>query len=409
MSRLCCFMVTGRTTNMRRLILILLVALCMSGLVQAQNASLPLVLEIDGDIWTWKAGDAALRRLTEWRYNSDLVVSPDGTRVAYYSLAQMVVEAIERDGGFGGGKLPGNIWVMDTVTGEAYRTANQPDDASFMAAGVPDKAVVRSTPMWSPDGSQLAWTEYDYADEMNYPFLRLVIFDTLSKTAKVVAEDVPFPAGVPAAMNGDWTEAGFLLYHYTVDPATGNLANSVLVYSTEGTLLNQLFFDETPDRILSMVVPVQYQHITYIGALMLNIGANQREWQIIDPLSATRVWQPAPALPARVALLNPDHSVRLVWTPAPDPAGYPDSATVLKTDGTVVAMTLEPGTWLSESTPAPDGKAVAFRIFNPQTSVHEPAVYVWQDDQEGLLSVPVVEGSFVHQVIWGATIWEIQG
>jgi hypothetical protein len=396
-----------RQINMRRLMVILLIALCFNGITQAQNASLPLVLEVDGDIWTWKAGDAALTRLTEWGYNSDLAVSPDGTQVAYYSLAQIVVEAIERDGGFGGGKLPGNIWVMETTTGEAYRAADQPAGASFFTPGVPDKAIVRSTPMWSPDGSKLAWTEYDYADEMNNPFLRLVVFDTVSKTAQVIADDVPFPAGVPAAMNGDWTEAGIFLYHYMADPNTGNLSNALLVYSPDGTRLNELFYGETPDRIVAMAVPVMYQNQTYLAALMLTIASNQREWQMIDPLEAGATWQPAPAVPERVARLNPNNSLRLMWSRPPAAENYPDTATIIE-DGTPVNFDLASGTWIFQPALSPDGKSVAFTIFDPQAGAHDPSVYVWDSQDDALLSVPVNPESFVHQIVWGAMVWEIR-
>ena len=60
---------------MRRWMVILLAVLCFSGISQGQNASLPLVLEVDGDIWTWKAGDAALTRLTVIWSRADALVS----------------------------------------------------------------------------------------------------------------------------------------------------------------------------------------------------------------------------------------------------------------------------------------------------------------------------------------------
>jgi hypothetical protein len=295
---------------------------------------------------------------------------------------------------------------METTTGEAYRAADQPADASFFTPGVPDKVIVRSTPMWSPDGSRLAWTEYDVPEGAN-SMLRLVVFDTVSKTAQVIADDVPFPAGVPAAMNGDWTEAGIFLNHYEADPNTGRVSNVLLVYAPDGTRLNTVFYEETPDRIVSMAVPVQYQNQTYQAALMLTISTNQREWRMIDPLEAGAAWQPAPVAPERVAQLNPNNSLRLMWSRPPAEENYPDTATIIE-EGTPVNFDLASGTWIFQPTLSPDGKSVAFTIFDPQAIAHDPSVYVWDSAAGALLSVPVDPDSFVHQLIWGAMVWEIR-
>jgi dipeptidyl aminopeptidase/acylaminoacyl peptidase len=119
----------------------------------------PLILNIQGDLWAWAGPGTKLQRRTNWGYNKAPVVSPDGKQIAYKSTAQVAVDAIRRVGGYGGGDLPANIWVLDVATNNAVRVADQPKDASLMNPNRPDKYIVRSDPAWAGDGTLVVWTE----------------------------------------------------------------------------------------------------------------------------------------------------------------------------------------------------------------------------------------------------------
>ena len=109
----------------------------------AQGSSAPLVFLKDGDLWKWDG--SAVTQLTTWGYNERPVLSPNGQRIAYNSWAQITIDAIAA-GKPVMGLIPSNIWVIDPVTGNANRVADQPPGATFNLAQT-DYAIMRGTPL----------------------------------------------------------------------------------------------------------------------------------------------------------------------------------------------------------------------------------------------------------------------
>jgi hypothetical protein len=193
---------------LKRALFIILISLL--ALVPAASAqfSTPLVITINGDFWTWY-GDPSLPpvSITQWGYNEPGVLSPDGGRIAYNSVAQIAVDALNRVGPIGGGGLPSNIWVFDPISGSGTRLAEQPPDASFFTEGVADKGIVRSTPAWSPDGGRLAWAEQTYPDTVG----SIVVYDFASGASIIVASNLPPSIGVPAPKEVLWGQNGIVV------------------------------------------------------------------------------------------------------------------------------------------------------------------------------------------------------
>src|SRR5258708_33613352 len=129
------------------LTLALILLLCAGiGTAQAQQPAQPLTLEISGDYWTWSGAQSQLIRRTNWGYNLEPILSPDGKLVAYKSTAALVVNAIKRNGPSIGGDMPANIWVIDITNGNSQQIGKQPPGASFQVDGVRNKYVIRSNP-----------------------------------------------------------------------------------------------------------------------------------------------------------------------------------------------------------------------------------------------------------------------
>src|SRR5436190_7941671 len=78
---------------------------------RAQRTNPPLILNVRGDLWTW--ADTKLQQRTNWGYNREPVLAPNGNQIAYKSTAQVAVDTIKRSGPIGGGDLPANVWVLD--------------------------------------------------------------------------------------------------------------------------------------------------------------------------------------------------------------------------------------------------------------------------------------------------------
>jgi hypothetical protein len=177
------------------LAVLLLSALPGRAAVLAQPPDDPLLLHIDGDLWSWQGADQPLTQLTSWGLNRAPLLSPDGTRAAYESGAQVFVDWLQTINGAGGFDYPENIWVLDVPTSETYRIADQPADAVYDGPEAPGRYVLRTGLSWSPDGQQVAWFELALdtvtaTGDQSIGTGQLVTYDFASGTKHVV---VSFP------------------------------------------------------------------------------------------------------------------------------------------------------------------------------------------------------------------------
>ena len=143
------------------------ILLLATGLLFAQSADNPLVVLMDGELWIW-SGNAeeplmpfAPCRAANENVLPPLHMSPNGNNLAYIAEPPLLAATPQDELGFGGIAVPADVVVCGAALGGQTRTvvATQPENASFLTEGVPDRYSARSAPAWSPDGSQLAWTE----------------------------------------------------------------------------------------------------------------------------------------------------------------------------------------------------------------------------------------------------------
>jgi hypothetical protein len=372
---------------MKRLLIVLfLFVFPWSAHLQAPEA--PLTLVTNGDLWTWQ--DGTLNKITHWGHNWEMALSPDGRHIAYYSYARITVEAIQRTGGIGGGKLPGNIWVIDPVTGEAFRTQDQPEDAAFFSEDAPEKAVIRSTPMWSPDSANLAWTEYIYPDDGSTT-LQLVVFDMATQQARVIATGLPPQAGVPGPMDGVWGQTGIILYNSWFNPADKTYGTGVLVYTPDGTRLSQVDYPLVNDR-----APLKQLLVTDQGREYMAI-TYEEAWERVDLLSGEMT--PLKTAPEGYSLLAPEASLRLVAASTVD-----EFSEVLLPDGTPIDLPRGEGWRVYHVALSPDGQALAYKMFNANEG-YSPLT-IWRD---GVFeTVPLGADQPLFQMVWGPVVWRIR-
>lgn len=239
-------------------------------MAQAQATSqAPLILNIQGDLWAWAGPSSQLQRRTNWGYNKAPILSPDGKQVAYRSAAQVAVDAVKQVGGYGGGDLPANIWVLDIATNNALRVADQPKDASFKNPNRPDKYIVRSDPTWAGGGALVAWTELsqDVATQVDAAYT-LAIYDVAGNTTRRIDLKLPAQYGVPAAPQLAGSSR-FLAMRSTVfatdakGSATGQ--DSLLIYDTQGTLVSTAKIG-----LLTEFTWIKYQGRDYVAAVSIS-------------------------------------------------------------------------------------------------------------------------------------------
>jgi hypothetical protein len=182
---------------MRRVFVLSILALVLlSGTLPhglAQPPSDPIILLFDGDLWAWQGQDQPLVQLTDWGMNDQMVISPDGTRVAYTSFAKVFADWLHTVNGAGGFVPPENIWLLDIPSGQTFRIADQQPDAIYTGPDPTDlgRFTVRTAPSWSPDGQQLAWLEIlidtlSASSDEEIGIAQLVVYDLVSQTSTVL-------------------------------------------------------------------------------------------------------------------------------------------------------------------------------------------------------------------------------
>ncbi len=379
---------------MKSIARVLFLALLLSavGGVQAQSDdNAPLFMLINNQLWAWTIESGTPQSLTERGSIFDLSLSPDGTRLAYMGFADLTIGVLERTGGIGGGALPTDIWVLDIASSLITHVAQQPPDAAFFTDGVPDKAVSRSNPVWSPDGAMLAWTEQTYPDFVN----QLAVYDFASGSAEIVASGLPPQAGVPAPIEFLWGTAGFVLRSVSMDSA-GNFSDAFLVYDAEGNQVSTIAVGSSEHLM------IDYFLIEQGGQEYIAVLYNDYLWDLIDPLTGNI--QPLTGAPEMYVVLAPETSLSLALLLDANGelilrAFYPDGTQ---------AVEFYAGLFAEERiTLSPSGSTVAFSNFLPMIPRYENTIRVWRDGQGA--NVPDVSpDQIVNQVAWGPLAWRVR-
>jgi len=368
--------------------------LLAAGGARAQVDTAPIIVLNEGDLWKWD-GSGGLQQMTFWGYNQHPAMSPDGNQVAYMAWSPITVDAVQREGGIAGGEVPGDIKVLDVATQQEVVIAAQPPDASFFTRGVADKAVIRSKPAWSPDGLQLAWTEYDVpGDGMN----RVMVYDFTRAAAQSVMNDLPPQAGVPVPIDIAWGQSGLILRSTMMSAANPAIfEDSFLVFSTEGAPQSTIPVPQNENRFLTHFVLLTYDDKEYIG-----VQYNTEEWDLFDPLTGES--QPAPGVPELYLPTLPDKTITV--SVIPDAEGGGAEYQLLDVDGNPVGTPVDAGmSYEGHLGLAPDGRGVAFVSYNKQDSRYDSAVTIWNN---GEVSARVEVNPLGFSFLWGPVAWRIR-
>lgn len=378
------------TRTIYSLIIVLLAGLLAVSPAAAQSNT-PLILLSHGSFWAWDETTNVLRPLTPDGSHFTPVLSPDGRRIAYTAYPDMVVTALEESGGIGGGPLPKDIWVLDIADGVNLPVVQQPADASFFVTGVPDKAMIRSRPAWSPDGTWLAWTEALYP-EWN---IQLTLYNFLTADVRTIVTGLPEQGGVPDVLDVMWTDTGLVLHSATYEPRLATWQTSFLVYDAAGTLLREIPLAADTERFT-----VFYALVQVAGRDMVGVHYNTGDWEVID--LETGLIHPAPA-PELYSASAPDTGLAVRIKGGGDTT---NQVWLADAAGSALTEPINMGyanfDYIALS---PDGGAAAYTPFNPDTRVFEQAVTIWRAGVVTTITLP--DGLFLSGFTWGQPTWRI--
>lgn len=198
-------------------LIVALFSLVSPSSIQAQASPGPIILNLQGDLWAWDGPDQPMTQLTSWGMNERPILSPDGTRVAYVSTASIFVDWLKTGQGAGGFTPPGNIWILDLPSGQTFRVADQPTDAVWNGPTESGKYIIRTAPVWSPDGQALAWGEFlsdlvPISNDDRMDTAQIVVYNLVSKTTRLLDT---FPISNRLARAGllslSWGRTGIVL------------------------------------------------------------------------------------------------------------------------------------------------------------------------------------------------------
>jgi hypothetical protein len=327
-----------------------------------------------GDIYTWNIVSQSLKQLTSWGYNFAPRVSPNGKWLAYLSMSQAAVSAMTQEQAMNVYMLA-NIWLLNPYTEEAIRIADQPQNATYASRNL----ISRGEPVWSPDGTSIAWIESDVHGE------RVAIYTLSSKNT------ITFPLNLPP---GCCEGASPTLYFGR---------SGIAITNQEGTPTHTdevIYVFDTLGQQLAKIASGENFHFYLLGWITDGnneyLGGHDMNGvlKVIDSLGN----------PQRVT-----------------PQGYPEMYNPNAPDGLSAYSVKYPSQWAltshgqkfaeinniwaaSDISIAPDGQGIVYQQKVEGANVPGGKVFAYLVNGQ---TIPIISQLRVLAVTWGATAWRI--
>lgn len=219
----------------RKLLSLLLLALFIVP-ISAQESETPLIAYFNEQVY--RLEDDALVTYDACMPDEEIVgqlsQSPDSSQFLIGTFPPVVSEAIAVFGSLGGAPYSVNYWLCDTTSDTLERIIAQPNGDDPFEDELPPIDAVIGAVVWSPDGTQLAWTELSFLDEtQSLITLDIATGETTRSILELPLAPFPSPPEVIA-----WADEGILLWVFEFDEITFfNIETLALVDATTGDIL----------------------------------------------------------------------------------------------------------------------------------------------------------------------------
>ncbi|MGJ3239627.1 MAG: hypothetical protein ACFE0Q_13035 [Anaerolineae bacterium] len=229
----------------------------------------------------------------------EFIASPDHMRFLIGTVPTSVEVARQELGSLGDAPYGLNYWLCDMSADTLERLIVQPGADDPFNDELPPIEYVMSRVSWSPDGTQLAWTQLNFADDSQVA----VILDLATDEQTQFTLDLPLaPFPAPPELIGWVAEQGLLLWVFEFDDVTFlNIETLHLVDVNEQAISASyeiLNAGETDDFYNQRELVQTPDGVRYA------LEFDERGWVLIDPATGEQI--PASGQLALTVLDNPD-------------------------------------------------------------------------------------------------------
>lgn len=322
-------------------------------------------------------------------------LAPDGRRLALLTLPPLL-QAIP------GGQdwMWGSAWdiaLVDLNDGSRFDIATQPPSAVASSDGRGySGGIKRSTPVWSPDGRALAWTEQDYPAEQP---ARLVVYDVDSAVSHVVDAALPQMGlsadGLPDLFS--WGPSGIVVF--THDPS--DFVETLRFYDSETGLQQVIRVPDDEGQWIPLVGPLWVDAPAERGAEVVVVQISDHTWNTINPQTGESRWTSSRL--EMLSAVSPADSLRLLLGIYNDPYEPLEPASQLLTASGASVLRWEhlpgdaSGTAPTQLAFSPSGEAAAF--------LQQGTLYLWQSGHvEAVAGPPALH---ITTLYWAPTRWRM--
>lgn len=268
----------------RKIILLAIVSLLMAATwipTNAQNNQ-DVYFASEGDLWAWNPSMNRPERLTTWGYNGSPILSPDGSHIAYQSVASEAVEIAADPQSpesylIYHGTPVNNIWVMNTATQEFERIADQSNDFPLH----------RGTPAWSPSGDEIAWVEYLSGENSTRPPSLMVYNFNTGQTRNLGTVNIGFQDAGLHLPSIQWGTVGITHLVFTF-VETGDFQTQLHITDPISGNLSQFILTSSEPPIGIDVVPIDFVLVEHNARSMVAILDNVGDWTLLDPTNGSQ-------------------------------------------------------------------------------------------------------------------------
>ena len=328
-----------------------------------------------GDIYAWNMASQSLKQLTTWGFNYVPNVSPDGKWLVYRSVSREAVAALTQGQAVNAEGLA-NIWLLNPDTEQAIQVTHQPQNATVAGGDL----VGRGTPVWSPDGTAIAWIEKNVQGE------RVAMYTLASKSTSTFPINLPPGCCEGAHPELYWGRSGIAITNQEGTPS--NSGQIIYIFDVQGRQTAKLA--PGGNFFLQYGWIMDGSHQEYLG------GDARGVLTVLNPFVNPQLVTP-PGYPEMYSPLAPDelsiHPAKnpILWTITRHGQSLADINDIK--DSTEICM-------------APDGQGLVYRPNAAGEDLPGDQVFAYLVNGQ-TVSIFIPQSLGVLGITWGATAWRI--